>query len=112
MWIFTAKSFISVVADLDSKDKLLVRARVDGHIQALFPTAKVWKDKGADYLYRALVEKKYVMKIIASQVGSIEYPNFKESVDDWELHQSYLDVWHVMHTLQVKLNGHPSIAGL
>ncbi len=112
MWIFTSESFISVVADRDDPKKLLVRARVAGHIEALFPAAKVFQVEGSDYLHRALVPRKTVKQVVARHVESIGYDNFKNSVRDWELHESYMGVWRVMHDLQNKLNLPPSQAGL
>ena len=43
MWLFTSKSFLSVVADKDQPDgpKLLVRSRVQGDIEEVFPDADV-----------------------------------------------------------------------
>jgi hypothetical protein len=35
------KSFLSIVADLDNPDNLLVRARIRGDIERLFPEADV-----------------------------------------------------------------------
>lgn len=35
--------------------KLSVRARVAGHIEALFPAAKVFQVEGSDYLHRESV---------------------------------------------------------
>ena len=43
MWLFTSKTFLSVVADKDQPDgpKLLVRSRVQGDIEEVFPDADV-----------------------------------------------------------------------
>ncbi len=100
MWIFTNESFISVVADRDDPKKLLVRARVAGHIQALFPRAKVFQVEGSDYRHRALVSRRTVKQVVARRVEAIDYDNFKNSVGDCELHKSYMEVWSVMHKLQ------------
>ena len=45
MWLFTSKSFLSVVADKDNPqgDRLLVRSRVEGDIEEMFPDATVLK---------------------------------------------------------------------
>jgi hypothetical protein len=41
MWLFTSNSFVSVVADRDDtqSSRLLVRARIKGDIDQLFPDA-------------------------------------------------------------------------
>jgi hypothetical protein len=112
MWLFFSESFISVVADRDDPKKLLVRARVAGHIEALFPKAKVFQVEGSDYRHRALVSRRTVKQVVARRVEAIDYDNFKNSVSDWELHNSYLRIWGVMRELQNKLNVPPSYAGL
>ena len=105
MWLCTSTSFLSVVADLDDKDRLLVRARVAGHIEAVFPEAKVFTDEHADYYYRALLPRKTVADAMAQSVESIAYPNFKNSVSDPALHASYVSVWWSMRNLQDKQLG-------
>lgn len=100
MWLFTSGGFISVVADRDSTDKLLVRARAAGHIQSVFPKAKVFHMDAADYRFRALISRRTVQQVIAKQVGNIEYDNFKSTVHDHRYHTACMDVWGVMHRLQ------------
>jgi len=102
MWIFTNSGFISVVADRNSTGNLLVRARVRGHIQAMFPCADVFTDEHADYYYRALLPRKTVADAMAQSVESIQYPNFKDSVSNPTLHDAYLKVWEAMRRLQCK----------
>jgi len=105
MWLFTNRSFLSVVADRDNPDRLLVRARRSGDIEAVFASAKVLMTPHADYRYRALIRRQIVADAMAQCVESIEYPNFKDSVSDQLLHASYLAVWRVMRNLQQKLLG-------
>jgi len=100
MWIFTSTSFLSVVADRNSKSKLLVRARVKGHIEAIFPKAEVFTNEHADYCFRAVIPRKMVAKVIANTIGGIEYENYKGSVTNPDLHNSYLAVWGIMRNLQ------------
>ena len=100
MWIFSSGSFVSVVADRDNKDNLLVRARVAGHIEALFPQAKVFELEDADYKFRALVTREAAAQVMAAQVGSIGYDNFKNTISDPAYHSCCRDVWGVMYDLQ------------
>jgi hypothetical protein len=100
MWIFATGGFISVVADRDSTDMLLVRARLVGHIESLFPKAKVFQLEDADYRYRALISRETVQKVIAKQVANIGYDNFKNTVHEPRYHSSCLRVWSFMHGLQ------------
>ena len=100
MWICTNKSFLSIVADRHSQDNLLVRARVDGHIENVFPQAKVFTMQDADYRYRALINRQEVQRVMAEQIQAIGYDNFKNSVENRELHDAYLKIWRVMYALQ------------
>lgn len=100
MWIFTSNAFLSVVADRDNPDRLLVRARVPGHIERVFPDAKVFTDSQADYLYRAFIQREVVVQAVAANISKIDYDNFKDSVNDPVLHNAYMNVWGVMEKIQ------------
>ena len=100
MWLCTSSSFLSVVASRDTPSLLLVRARVKGHIERVFPTAKTFTDVDADYRYRAFIDRTEVAKVIADRLLAIDYDNFKDSVEDDQLHDAYLKVWSAMHKLQ------------
>jgi hypothetical protein len=41
MWIFANNAFVSIVEFRDEPDMLLIRARLPGDIQAMFPDAEV-----------------------------------------------------------------------
>ena len=80
MWFFSNKSFLSIVADRNDPKNLLVRSRRADHIEALFPQAEVFQDVGSDYLFRCILPKKTVAKILAAEILKIDYDNFKNSV--------------------------------
>jgi len=100
MWLCLSESFISVVADRNDKSRLLVRARIAGHIEAVFPKAEVFTDARADYLYRAFVNREEVALAVSKEVRGIDYDNFKSSVANQALHDAYLGFWRIMHKLQ------------
>jgi hypothetical protein len=100
MWLCGSSYFLSVVADRGNPDRLLVRARVDGHIEAVFPEAEIFTNAGADYFYRAFISREEVALALSKEVREIDYDNFKSSVPDQPLHDSYVGVWRVMHKLQ------------
>ena len=100
MWLFLSDGFLSIVADRDSKDKLLVRSRVAGHIEAVSPSAVVFQDAGSDYQYRALINRKTVSLAVAKQLEGIVYDNFKDSVREPRYHSACMNVWMAMHSLQ------------
>jgi hypothetical protein len=100
MWICTNKSFLSIVTDRDNVANLLVRARMNGHIESVFPEANVFTAEAADYKYRALICRGEVQRAITNQISKIDYDNFKNSVGDRQLHDAYLKIWRVMYEFQ------------
>lgn len=100
MWLFTSKSFISIVQKPGDTDLLTVRARIKGDIENMFPDAKVEANKGTDYKYRAKVPRELVAKVVADQVMGLGYSNFKSTVKDRKRHDAYMDVWSAMYATQ------------
>jgi hypothetical protein len=101
MWIFLNDAFLSIVEHREYASKLLVRARVQGDIERVFPAAKVLHTPvRADYAYRAVIDRTIVVKAISTQVLNIDYPNFKNSVKEDDRHDAYLAVWLTMNDYQ------------
>ena len=100
MWLMTNKGFVSIVKDRDIKNNLMVRARIKGHIEAVFTGAKASYTENADYAYRASIPKSVVAQVMADLVDDVTYDNFKNSVKDDPLHKAYMDVWTVMYRYQ------------
>ena len=100
MWLFTSEGFASIVASRDSEDDLIVRTRVKTHLLALFPTAIVVETPEADYRFRCVLKRTTVEKVIAKQVASISYDNFKNSISEPSYHSACHKVWEVMYGLQ------------
>ena len=100
MWLCLNNAFLSVVAHYDDPEKLLVRARVKGHIEAVFPHAKLYQREGSDYLYRADLARTEVTAAISARLTHINYTNFKSTVKDRRLHGAYNETWHAMGQLQ------------
>ncbi len=98
MWIFLNNSFLSIVADRDNTDNLLVRARIKGDIDRVFPEIKAIHSPKADYAYRASIPRNEVSKAIEKYINSINYDNFKDSVQEHDRHDAYFDVWSVMRS--------------
>jgi hypothetical protein len=93
-------SFLSIVDASTSENCLLVRARREGDIEAVFPSAKVVIIGGRDYRFRAEIDRQEVGAVVAARLTGISYPNFKSSVKDRNLAHAYHDVWSVMEALQ------------
>lgn len=100
MWIFLNDSFLSIVVDRDNNSNLLVRARVKGDIERMFPKIKTTHLATADYAYRASIPREIVTKAIADKIKTITYENFKDSVKEHDRHDVYFDVWAVMRGIQ------------
>lgn len=100
MWIFTSKSFISVVQKPGDTDLLTVRARIKGDIEQIFPDAKVEANKGTDYKYRAKVPRAEVAQALQNQVMALNYSNFKSTVKERKRHDAYMGVWSEMYGVQ------------
>lgn len=99
MWLFTSKSFVSIVSVRDHPDVRLVRARFPRDIHELFPTADVFTDDTADYRYRALISAHDVAHVVSKYiVDEMPYHNFKDSVPTKQKFRkhAYGDVWMVM----------------
>jgi hypothetical protein len=98
MWIFTNKGFISVVADRGNPEtgNLLVRSRDRNHLEELFPQAEIFSKTPSDYKWRAWISRSDVSNLMQSQVDSLNYTNFKNSIEDDKYHDACLDVWEVM----------------
>ena len=92
MWLFTSKSFLSVVADKDQPDgpKLLVRSRVQGDIEEIFPEADVKETPHGDYRFRAWIPREIVTQALSRYVDQLSHPNFKNSVTDKQRMRSEL----------------------
>jgi hypothetical protein len=120
MWIFATTGFYSSVcprsdggrgAEIET-DKIMVRARVRGHMEALqarFPAMgeiELIETPHADYRYRIIVPKQAWADAVAVMISEQEYTNFKNAAagaqgpDDGGYVHALHDVWSVMHTLQ------------
>lgn len=102
MWVFTRHGFLSIVALNDSDpgwtgpDRLLVRARFDGHLEALFPGAHIEETRTADYRFRARVERETVAQRLANEVLEMAYTNFKNAVPEAGYHATLSQVWSLV----------------
>ena len=100
MWILMNDSMLSVVRHNTLPQTLLVRARLAGDIEQVFPSAQVAENGGSDYRFRAAVPEQEVAEAVRRRVLDIDYPNFKASVPEPKRHQAYFKVWDVLHGMQ------------
>lgn len=101
MWIMTPTAYLSIVAYTPDPGMLYVRARLEGDIEAVFPTAKVEHTPTcADYAYRAVIRRAEVASILTLLALEIDYPNFKDAVADDFRHDVYMDIWCIWKRVQ------------
>jgi hypothetical protein len=101
MWLFLNDAFLSIVHKDCPEGSLLVRARRPGDIEKVFGRrTKVTRATDADYLYRAVIERDEVTRAIQREVLRIDYGNFKDSINDFALHEAAARVWGAMASLQ------------
>ncbi len=102
MWVFLNDAFVSIVEHRRDKAMLMVRARFKGDIGRAFPgvALKIKRTPDADYIYRAIVPRVVVAQAVAAMVMTIDYANFKSSVEDKKRSKSYMRVWDAMYAAQ------------
>jgi len=84
---------------------LVVRGRVKGDIERVFPGVRVITDHDADYRYRAMIAKHRVAARLFDMVAGIDYcRGFKGSVVDKRRAAYYFDVWDSMYLMQEELS--------
>lgn len=109
MWVFLNNAFVSAVQHRANPKTLVVRARLPGDLERLFPDLAdhVERTPRADYLFRVNVPKARFAKMLKAQVDAIDYDNFKGSVPDKFRHDTYMGVWSVMWRAQSQVSGRP-----
>ncbi len=98
-------SMLPVVRHNGLPQTLLVRARLAGDIEQVFPSAQVAEDGGSDYRFRASVPEQEVAAAVSRRVLGIDYGNFKSSVPEPKRHYAYFKVWDVLHRMQEAARG-------
>ena len=92
MWLYFKHAALSIVENKFDVDCLLVRSRVTGDIENIFPNAKVFENTGTDYRYRAMIPRHEVAERIYHEVMGINYTNFKASLPMGR-YRNYTDVY-------------------
>jgi hypothetical protein len=97
MWIALSNGWLSIVSHREQSEMLLVRARKHAHTRCYFPKAEIYTFADADYPFRADIMRTEVGEMISNYATEIQYDNFKDSVDEYDLANSLGNVWHVMY---------------
>jgi len=107
MWVYLNNAFLSIVAHRAKPDILLVRARLKGDIERVFPKAEVTESARSDYRFRAEVKRKEAGKVLGEVATGLKYDNFKHSVEEPDRHDAYVKAWQAMATLQRRRHPDP-----
>jgi hypothetical protein len=112
MYICLKDAFLSITEKYCKPDELMVRARMAGHIENVFPNAKVKCDKRYDYWYTAVLPRDEVAAVIAKRVMEIKPGSIKDAVKDPHLKEAYYTVWSTMEELQELQESSTSFAAM
>jgi len=122
MWLFTKHGFYSAVCARQGDgghgqpvdlDRVMVRARVRSHLEALKETfsdlladSEIRESVSTDYAFRIFVDKAVWSQVLAGLSEELDYDNFKSKVASHQgsegaaYEHSLHDVWSVMKELQ------------
>ena len=79
---------------------MLVRSRIMGDIEEVFPSPVVMETPYADYRFRAWLPRSEVTQALSRYVEDLDYTNFKNSVEDKDRIRPLMRVWSTMHEHQ------------
>ncbi len=108
MWVFLNDAFFSIVQHREDADTVVVRARVKGDLEKAFGARhEVVEGDKSDYRFRMFLNKEYVSNVLKEKVLSIDYDNFKDSINKKDTNRKsyYYEVWRVMNDWQEKVFG-------
>lgn len=100
MWFCLNNGFVSAVENRNDPEVLVVRARRREHLADNFPGYNIVVGGSTDYNYRIFITKEDFAKIIKDKIMNINYDNFKNSVEDDDLHILYAQFWRLHFMFQ------------
>ena len=77
MWVFLSDAMLSIVEHRGDASLMIVRARIPGDIERVFPDVEVSETPNADYRFRASIGREKVATALSSAIENIDYDNFK-----------------------------------
>lgn len=108
MWIATNVGFISIVADRNRPEFLLIRARSKADLLEVFPNCVPIETPDADYRFRISMKRGDVAEKFFNDIFDIDYDNFKSSVPKRMsgLSHMYHRMWNAGLDRQIDLYGY------
>jgi hypothetical protein len=105
MWIMTKHGMLSIVEHYDHENVMVVRSRDRKALDHYFPGGdKPVETTYTDYRWRLFLSRDEVAGFFAGLIDEIRYPNFKNAVEDDELHAAYSCTWVCMRRYQQRVN--------
>lgn len=95
MWICLNNAFVSIVEDYFDSTQVYVRGRREEDVRNFLGDylTPITQTDDRDYRFRAFVPKFDLSKILAKCADRIDYGNFKSSVHDKQLSNTYTEFW-------------------
>lgn len=95
MWLITSNSFVSIVEDWNDSEMLIVRGRRESDVANVCKSrgSSIYETPNSDYPYRCVISKVEFSSLVAEAVLNIDYSNFKNSVEDFDLKRFATEVW-------------------
>jgi len=105
MWLFTQTGFVSVVANSEKEDEMMVRARDKQSLQPFVDEygVKILSWKHTDYPLRVLITRKQFVDWLVQSGEDLTYSNYKTRVSQTRGHEfahPLHDVWATMLRLE------------
>jgi len=107
MWVYLNNAFLSIVAHRTKPEYLLVRARLRGDIERVFPGASISESAHNDYRFRTEIKRTDAGRVLGAAVEGLRYDNFKHSVAEPDRHDAYVKAWEAMANLQRRRHPDP-----
>lgn len=90
MNIITKHGLVSVVK---KDDGYQIRSSNIEAISKLFPDTDITETPNRDYRFRIVVPKQVAMAFIYAALETVDYPNFKDAIDDDNVHKLVYETW-------------------
>jgi hypothetical protein len=101
----TMRGMLSIVEHRNHENVMVVRSRDRQTLTHYFGDVdKPIETTYSDYRWRLFLARTEVGKFLAKLIDEIHYPNFKDTVEDDELHGAYSCVWSCMRRYQQRVN--------
>lgn len=93
---------LSIGAAFPASDYLVVRSRIQGDLERIFPNRDVLEYAGSDYRYRVYVPRHELASLLSAWCISLNYSSLLDAIVDPQRAQNYGSCREVMRRWQKK----------